>query len=393
MSFRSFVTYVLILGASSGCAFKSGPEAPAAVPLTTLEKAGSEGPVAWEVIATPEPHRYRVQWKLPEAFATQTLRLRRESGAGEFQELPVEADASGTVVDETVKDAEVYRYELISITDASPGPVSLARWTVGIPRDEVVAGVRTVASLPPKIGRLFLEPGSVLRTDGQNLTLEFEEIYSNEGLIESWAPEATAAPGVGGRSGGNLVLKIRRGSGRLHVLFRGERGGQGGTGVMGVAGAPGERGTAGIMHPWGFPSCVPQPGAGQPGGNGGVGGRGGRGLPGGGSGHVEVQMTESSPIDIQPELVGGAGGAGGQGGPGGPGGRGGAGGAVFAEHSEQEILPEWVPIRASACKLAPAGRDGDSGAQGPQGETGEVGPVDSYCVRNGSQTFGHCPSN
>lgn len=394
MSFRSLVPYVLILGGSCGCAFKSGPEGPAAAaPLKTLERSGSEGLVSWEVVAAPEPHHYSVKWKVHDVSSSANLRLRRESGTGEFQELPVELDESGAVVDDAVKDAEIYRYELISVTDTAPAPVSLARWTVGIPRDEVVSGVRTATSLPPKIGRLFLEPGSVLRTDGQSLALEFEEVHSNDGLIESWAPEATAAPGVAGRSGGNLILKIQRGSGRLHVLLRGERGGRGASGAMGVAGATGERGTAGIAHPWGLASCLPQPGPGKPGGTGGAGGRGGRGQPGGGSGHVEVQVAESSAIDIQPELVGGLGGLGGEGGPGGPGGSGGAGGPVLIENSGQEIPPDRVPTRAPLCRLAAAGRNGDGGVQGPQGDTGDAGPVDSYCVRNGPQTFGHCPSN
>jgi len=206
---------------------------------------------------------------------------------------------------------------------------------------------------------LWLNGKSCIKTNGHTLYLTVVDLLSSGGTILSFGDEELTpadappgSPGINGRDGGKVVLRVlRQLITPLAVSLRGQNGGRGGSGTVGPPGTTGGRGSDAVQ---GLFDCRA---GGQDGGPGTSGGQGTPGLPGGkgGDGGILVLqgVASSNRSQILHNLDGGArgpGGSGGLGGAGGPGGQGGSG--------------------AGLCR---GGHGGPTGPTGPVGQLGTEG--------------------
>lgn len=205
--------------------------------------------------------------------------------------------------------------------------------------------------------------GGVLLTNGGNLSIEVNNLISDNGAIRSFSSPGTAQPGLAGRNGGSINITAHaRISGSLMVDLRGE---QGADGKAGADGGKGSTGAQGDNAASGTFDCSHGPGAGGRGGTGQKGGDGEQGKPGGSGGHLIVFASEldaARRVLASPLLEGGTGGTGGSAGNGGPGGDGGAGGSSNG----------WCQGTGST---GPQGDPGPGGAPGQNGTAGDPGSV------------------
>ena len=312
--------------------------------------------------------------------------------------------------DKSVVAGVSYRYFLATGSDDAPN-IALSV-TIIVPKDYVVSGENTVRELRG-FNRLVLVRGGVLRTLGQDLSIEVNEIISDGGVISTFSENAKAPLGQSGRAGGSVRIVARRGSGQLVVQASGESGGDGRDGENGPAGTTGGPGQPGDwgMNPtlytsldgnyldsfarsmrqfprppkdseWkralnGIPFyvCARPPTAGETGGNGGPAQDGGSGGAGGDSGKVYVQILEDSEIQVRASGEVGLPGLGGRPGKGGLPGNGGPPGQQDQGHS---------------CAPAQTGPTGQGGLEGRQGIPGTSGTRQPFCIKIWSRSYYDC---
>ena len=244
------------------------------------------------------------------------------------------------------------------------------------------------------IKRLYLE-NAVLKTHGQDLDLDVQEIYSLNGKIVTFEANDFAPLATDGLTSGKFHLKAGKIIGTLTVEVRGQPGGRGYPGAqgnLGSAGAPRQ----GVIdaentllfiapdlcsrasfipdhgHPCmheSFDQCLlKHPGIGEKGGPGGIGFQGMPGSKGGDTEDAVLDLPNLENLKIISEP--GPAGLGGEGGPGGFGGSGGAGMGIlnhFADHP---------------CDPSPQGPMGAQGPKGPSGPDGKSGRI-SRLIING----------
>lgn len=225
-----------------------------------------------------------------------------------------------------------------------------------------------------KYDRLVLKSGASFVTQGSNVTLEINELVSEDGTIATFKEGSVAAVGAAGRHGGKIEILVGRATGKLHVELRGENGGAGAPGkapdsnLRGAAGYPGDK-PYGVNEEGGYQRFVDGT-VGDVGGPGQTGYPGQSGFAGGNSGSAVVQIAEGSNFAIEFAKFAGLGGAPGAGGAGGEGGDGGLGGYM-----------------ANGKERMPNGARGPQGAQGPAGQTGAQGTLEPACLKSTAGTL------
>ncbi len=242
--------------------------------------------------------------------------------------------------------------------------------------------------------RIYLKKDSSLRTLGQDISINVEEIFSEvNGKIETFSVDDTAPNSIAGLPSGNLVLRTKKIKGPLTIAIRGQTGGKGIKGMTGAKGLPGIPSLRRDSSSWIF-SAYPyvcneywyglnkdrwcpdlnyddcrskyHPGVGGKGETGGYGLEGLQGAPVGLTQKTYLEIPEASEVKIVFEA--GHGGIGGDGGDGGPGGDGGSGGKVYDQAG------------GSPCTDGPNGPNGDLGGSGPRGKNGINGEIEQLYV-------------
>lgn len=323
MKFQPLVLLVTCLLAACG----GGPKPDAVGPAPTVDKGGGPVPkpptpplpvtplgevkLSARVEPTPLPNQYQVivQWSFvgenPEGWVLD----RTEDPGGAFKSLGRLDAIQRQFLDTTSAPGKSYRFTLDSLKDAAR--TKLAQVDVVIPRDLEIRDTQEYETIAG-VARLFLRKGSILRPRGAGLFIDVGTIVSDDAVIESFAANSSAGPGVRGRAGAPLVVKANVATGSLRIFPRGEAGGRG------VDGAPGEKGMNSFNQANG--DLVPA----RSGGQGGPGNPGQPGMDGGDASLVYIDIANPSGLDLpQPFAQPGKGGMPGKGGPGGPGGAGG----------------------------------------------------------------------
>jgi hypothetical protein len=156
--------------------------------------------------------------------------------------------------------------------------------------------------------RIFLEKDSELFTNGNNLSLKAEELFTDRSAISTFSPGSKAPNDTNGRSGGMIFINAKRAHGLLTLNMRGEHGGDGIDGLSFIdragKGARGENGLCAIVE---GPrrivyNCDRKNGQGQRGAKGADANPGSNGGAGGNTGLCKVQIAEESPdflVDIK----------------------------------------------------------------------------------------------
>lgn len=382
------VSKIVALSLVSACAFK-----PAAPVETTGPSIQSVSGLKLELKEYDAPNSYGVALSWEDVGKGQAILLRRVDQDGRITQLDTLPIDEHSFEDKSVLPTVKYSYQLAILSGEALAQKLEAE--IQIPSDLAFSGLTTIGNVDSSIRRIFLNEGVVARTNGEEVTIDVNEIVSRNGVIETFAEGTTAAAGQNGRSGGRIYIKTKKGRGNLTILARGENGGagfQGPTGGSGAGGGPGRNGVAdsesicrqplSTLRP---PSeggrcyqnwyCSVETGDGASGGQGLPGGPGESGRSGGDSALIVVEVSDPSGFEINPVSLPGAGGAGGSGGRGGPGGPGGPPGAGDPR---------------GKCRIASTGPQGGSGPLGAAGPIGISGIKQPICTRLGETAFGEC---
>lgn len=252
---------------------------------------------------------------------------------------------------------------------------------VEIPLDYVISkNMPLNKDLSLKVGRLYLEPNALLKTNGYLVSIEANKIFAGPkskivtfDTSDTWAQESQ-------KSGGAISIRAKQASGYLLIELQGAKGKNGRSGAElerirglsaarnGFDGDPGEwdgdedctedrysgQQRCGIINI----RCSRHPTNGEDGENGANGLNGEAGAAGGDTGSLFVQIEDHQHFTLNISLKPGMGGIGGLGAPGKIGGKGGAAGTL----DQQKV-----------CKPAQKGKDGQPGKAGRDGETGSTG--------------------
>lgn len=155
---------------------------------------------------------------------------------------------------------------------------------VEIPMDKVFSRDEALASATSEIeietsGRIFVQ-SATLSTKGRSLKMSASEIHFEHALLQNFVFEGEAAKEKAGASGGNILIRAQKISGRLMIDLRGQKGGRGPKGADSRdLRLPGDVGRAGMS--------------------------------GGASGDVTFDVVDSSDLQVQMTFTPGDGGQGG----------------------------------------------------------------------------------
>ncbi|KHD89722.1 MAG: hypothetical protein OM95_01205 [Bdellovibrio sp. ArHS] len=199
-------------------------------------------------------------------------------------------------------------------------------------------------------GRLF--------TMGHKLTLQLDELVSDNGQVATFPEQAVAPQGHNGRHGGHIYIAAKNASGFMTITLRGEKGGLGlagpdpDTALKGTRGVDADKIKCLSLRKEEF--CYSGPG--NPGLKGYPGGQGGSG---GNTGTLSLEVKANDVFQPQIYRIVGPGG---DGGPGGLGGEGGDGGHSYRKNPREG-----------------AGHQGPRGPQGDRGPQGLDGVQEAFC--------------
>lgn len=368
-----------------GCG-KGRPKAPPVVPVAAQElpapQRGRTLPrIQAELLPLEAPNAYdvRLSWDGGSVLADEWWIQRMGEGASSpvVARLPRE---HSHFIDRALEPSKKYTYRLSAYEEGKSAELGVLE--VEIPQDwSPEPGVHPWPTT--RHGRWFLGRGTIVQAGAEDRQVELIELHSDGAVLESFPEGAQAAEGMPGRRGAKISLNVRRATGVLDLISRGERGGDGRTGDAGVEGTVGKDAIAGtyIVHndlvnrggilslavriPIGhlaFETAAPvAAGDGMPGSPGGPGGSGGGG---GDSGGIVLNVENALQFLPRPLSLAGDGGRAGLGGAGGRGGRGGKG-----------ITNNGVSPIGSDRKAGVDGADGTQGASGQRGIAGKAGPI------------------
>lgn len=349
-----------------GSVFLSPEDKP---PTSSVANEPYSGPLRGQVVPSRDANRYMVhlQWTVKPERAALTL-FRKELPNGTALEIESLPPDSSSWIDAQVEGGKSYEYRL---QGAGTDEVSV----VAIPKDLEFRGGIVVLTESIRASRLFLLQGTELVIEDRDITIEVDEIVSEDGTISTF-PNGNQAPvNQNGRNGGRLTLSANSLTGTLKVKMDGEKGGKG---LPGINGNPGQRGTQGyhaIFRCYGINntitecpaetvrarsqilSCVRTPSDGSIGTPGSAGGNGGTGRNGGNRGHATVSIRTFNPQNLIVSASPGEGGPGGDAGRGGPGGEGG--------------LPGYEVFGVCPAQNGPQGPNGADGQPGIPGQPGQ----------------------
>lgn len=242
---------------------------------------------------------------------------------------------------------------------------------------------------------LSLAPQAHLYLEDFSGKIEIKKIYSNSGIIQTFANDSCGDQDQNGKSGGNINFQIQSGTGFLKIVMKGQNGASGAPAKpsdMALMGLPGNRGTPAEFNrvagdvfnvPIYFYNCVVGPGVGGNGEDGKQGYPGNNGKNGGHSGTALIENMTSDLIVSMDAISGekGIGSVGGAGGIGGQPGRGGDGNQDdLAIYVRSHGFPETTPILSNACMAAPSGVQGKQGTNGLNGVDGKNGEIQQVCL-------------
>jgi len=364
---------------------------------------------SFEIIQKEELGRYQIKISNPFSYPIAVRRISLISN----EELEFETEAGGEFLDWEVKTGESYLYEFGKFSGDGSFQ-KLGEKTLFVPLDIVFktkegsleefldkfkktnSGVDLL-----RISRLVLLNGATLTTDGRDLFIEVDHLYSDEGSIQTLKPSLKASKVGKAKSGGTLQVAVKKATGSLNIILAGENGahasrpsqlGESGRGKKGIAGNPGK--AEATIHECfngpllGAPTegrCLKQPGPGGPGGKGLTGKKGKNGKPGGDTGSAVVLIDDSEDLKLSFTFIPGLGGKGSLGGVGGPGGFGGDSGeevtTVFRGLKCGDSNDRYSHHdRSSWCRHTD-GKMGPAGDTGPPGVKGANGVIQKACFK------------
>lgn len=346
--------------------------------------------VTYEFVPQPEPHQYKlvISWsvKIPLVEVSLNGKLIGESDSGSFEA--------------SVVGARNYLVELQS-KNGEGRDVSIVRKELTAPKDIVIgAHLYLNESAEFVANRIFVARGTIINTDGRDLTLEADFISFDLSRILTFEPGQSSGNRLA-LENGSIRIKARKIVGDLMVTLRGLDGQNGkngadlippgvvlGPGANGVDGADGrvvlDAGTCNNGSPPPPPgqSCRPPklicyraPTNGSDGGKGSDGVDGQNGHNGGNTGNLFLETSDYSEFRFTGEVQVGKAGAGGKRQPEFPGGAGGKAGAL--EPKKKPFCPAAVDGQPGPSgRVSVDGRDGEPGKRGrivlPEGPNSQV---------------------
>ena len=231
--FYGLILTGLITGLITGCEVRSIDDDSAAAPQKSVPPALSA-----EIIEGKMANQFSVKLQMP---TEQNFILVRETQS--IQDLKI--NVSEEYLDEQVQAGQTYKYMIGTLIDNNYSKYQelLVKVPQDLTIDKIVSLSPTEVSTYANLRNLTFTSGSILVTNGINLEIRAQNIFSQGGSIQSFTENASAVPGEKGRSGGEIHIEGAQGEGTLSVTMRGENGGIGQPGLQGLAG-----GDSGIIH-------------------------------------------------------------------------------------------------------------------------------------------------
>ena len=338
---------------------------------------------------------YQVHLKWKPIDGASSIAIKRIDDSGRAIQLDLLPGSATEYVDQTARHKMNYVYRVAPVT-ADAGLVEGEPVEVITPTDLLIDHDQVLSNIEAAtIHRLFLGNKVRASTLGREVSIDVDELISEDATISTLPESETALSGLPGLSAGLLTIHARTARGGLFISARGQNGGEGNRGANGNRGTDGSKGSGaktgnsqaclsrtpldGILDVLRSGdgctqvTCVSGPSNGTPGGQGTPGQDGFEGLPGGDSAKVSVTVDTPDQFQIHYERFAGLGGRGGPGGDGGEGGQGGLAGDT-----------------KYPCGDASAGAPGPRGNQGKTGPTGPTGNLQPICIHLGTSILGEC---
>lgn len=299
-------------------------------------------------------------------------------------------DHSYELIDNDLKPSETYSYAIGLVRNGKF--IQASTVDIEVQPDFIIDGILSNSNTTPldlkNKFRLYFKKNSTLKSLGRDLEIDVQEIFSENGNLQTFSLDDSAPIYQAGAPSGRIIFKARKITGPFTIEIRGQKGGQGHKGAVGATGIQGPPSPRNILDVgFGLLTIMPDlcarqyyaPGNGRPCGNesydeclkkhmgiGGKGGPGGQGFQGsmglkGGDAENAILEIPQPHENIKIIFEAGRGGSGGESGDGGPGGPGGPG-APLVNNS---------PGRP--CDSSPSGPTGDQGINGPIGPEGVAG--------------------
>lgn len=285
----------------------------------------------------------------------------------------------------TATNDQTYQIHLVA-QNSLGGDISSYTKIVRAPKDIVIKKRHDLTEgTKIKVNRLYFYDGGLIQTNGFNLEITANKIYTttplNDGKMSGFFdahiltnPPTQVAQTEKQHNGSIISIDAEKAYGRLRIALIGMNGQNGEAGKDAVADAAlnGANGTDGVtkllvescVGADGMPcrqkpnlQCTSNPTDGSNGKKGYTGGRGGDGWNGGNSGQTAIFIQDSSEFLLE---VMQRRGQPGKGGPGGKGSAGGLGGSAGANPQGK-------------CRAAKNGANGPAGDDGPRGQDGQPG--------------------
>lgn len=343
-------------------------------------------------IVPGEPKKYTLQFSWPQMLEDKSLRIRTSKV---LTEMPAQSVFFSHLVDHS----QVINYYFDVLDDKMKIEKTILK-SIKVPVDFVFDSSNQILSndVDISVNRLFVSGSRPIYTNGYQLNIKANEVYSNDGVIYSFAQQnKKAGSSMDGRSGGSVFIQGNTLKGPLKIQLSGQDGGDG------QNGAPfADRAQAGSPSQTGYEECKECQGracltnfeiqsngcrcirTGEPatnGANGESGRAGGRAGHGGDSGSAKIFFGAYEAINdskirdpnippVQITLSAGSPGVPGKGSEGQIGGLGG--------------------VKNPGSCSGPSGSDGRNGEKGPDGSAGAFGKIGSSCLMISSEKINEC---
>ena len=382
---ESDIIYFLRTQDSSGKIYDSPPMLVSVPPLRVPDLKTY---VVHEFKAFPEPNKFagRIKWNFSFPTEIDIYRMNSDSAEKVFNS----KERNGFWVDPNITGGHSYKYLVNQVSRKTGEVLSQTSFELQVPLDLELKDVMDLNALNllnvKSYKRVFISQGAILSVFTHNFVLETEELFSDNGTIET-LPENFVSPALqNGINAGSVSIKAKKAYGSLTVILRGGKGGIGakaqtmGDEGRGRKGDPGQNATfktytcgGGNGPPPICIDCVTSGTSGGKGQKGQQGYQGGKGMPGGGAGSLLFEVDESQEFKLSVQRLPGTGGEGGLGSEGGIGGEGGDPGSNYHPNSTRVM---------NQCKITPTkGPQGDPGDLGPRGPNGDIGSQGQVCIR------------
>ncbi len=176
-----------------------------------------------QIQVTPliEPEKYNVSFVWPKLEAGSRVRITLNKTV-----VMIESDQTGFKQDVAHNQSALYFFEIL---DQKNNLIKTFSKNIIIPRDFVVREGQSefFEKTELNVNRFFLNHDIPITTNGNEVTINANELISDDAIIQTYIEKNKAAPSSNGKNGGKITINAKNAVGKLEIFMRGEHGGNG----------------------------------------------------------------------------------------------------------------------------------------------------------------------